>query len=201
MRRLVHLWRQASTRDRRALALGGAITLAAWMAVRGGPWIAGEIGLMHERARAAQRGLASARATLDQEPLLRDSLATRAQRLVRWAPRLFAGGTASEAHADLSGWLTGLAAARHVRLGRLDVGGDSSASVFTQLTVRVEAEGDVRGIVGWLAALEGGEKLVRVTALRVSAPAATDPAARTERLRVEVTLLGWAATGRSGEGT
>ncbi len=201
MTRLLRIWRQAAVRDRRAVLLGVCLLAAAWLTLRGVPWTVSRTGLLRERAAVSTRTLAAARATLAQEPLLRDSLATRAERLVRWAPRLFAGGTTSEAHADLSAWLSSLALAQHVRLGRLDVGGDSSASVFTRLTVRVEAEGDVRGVAGWLAALEGGEKVLRVASLRVNASDAANTALRSERLRVEVTLVGWAATTHPGAGS
>ena len=201
MTRVLRIWRQASTRDRRAVLLGAALLAGAWLALRGVPWAIGRAAPLRERAEVSTRTLASARGTLTAQGLLRDSLAARAGRLVAWAPRLFAGATASEAHAGLSAWLTGLATSRHVRLGRLDVGGDSSASVFTRLTVRVEAEGDVRGVVGWLAALEGGEKVLRVASLRVSAPDAANTALRSERLRVEVTLVGWAATTHPGAGS
>lgn len=201
MMRLLRLWRRASVRDRRAVLLGASLLATAWLGLRGVPWILGRAALLRERAAASTRTLAAARATLAQEPLLRDSLAARAERLVRWAPRLFAGATAAEAHADLSAWLSGLATARQVRVARLDVGGDSSVSVFTRLTVRVEAEGDVRGVTGWLAALEGGEKLVRIAALRVSAPDAANPDARAERLHVEATIIGWAATAHPEAGS
>jgi hypothetical protein len=183
------------------MLLGVGLLATAWLGLRGVPWVLRRAELLRERAAVSTRTLAAARATLAQEPLLRDSLAARAERLVRWAPRLFAGATAAEAHADLSAWLSGLATARHVRLGRLDVGGDSAASVFTRLTVRVEAEGDMRGVTGWLAALEGGEKLVRVASLRVTAPDAANPETRAERLHVEVTIIGWAATARPGAGS
>jgi len=192
--RLVRIWRGAAARDRRAVLLGGVLLVTAWVALRGVPKAMAGLTDLRERAAVAQFTLASARATLAQEPLLRDSLGARAQRLVAWAPRLVASGTTSEAHADLSAWLTALATTRRVRLNRLDVGGDSSVSVFTRLSVRVEAEGDLRGITGWLAALEGGQKLVRVTSLRLSAPDAADPATRVERLRLEITLVAWAAT-------
>jgi len=199
MTRLGRIWRAAAARDRRAVLLGVAVLAAAWLALRGVPWAASALAQLRERATVAQLALSAARATLAEEPVLRDSLGGRAQRLVRWAPRLFAGGTASEAHADLSAWLTGLATARRVRLERLDIGGDSGVSVFTRLTVRVEVEGDVRGITGWLAALEGGEQLVRVTSLRISAPDAANPGVRSERLHVEITLVAWAATTRPEE--
>jgi len=194
MTRLLRTWRSAGARDRRAVLLGGVVLVVAWLLMRGVPWAVRHAAGLRARAGAAALALTSARVTLDQQPLLKDSLGARAQRLVTWAPRFFAGGTASEAHADLGAWLTSVAATRRVRLNRLDVGGDSAVSVFTRLTVRVEAEGDLRGITGWLAALEGGQKLVRVTSLRLSAPDAADPAARRERLRVEVTLVAWAAT-------
>jgi hypothetical protein len=201
MTRVARLWRAAAPRDRRAVLLGGALLLAAWLALRGVPWTLSRLTLLRARAAVATQTLANARATLAQEPQFRDSLGARAQRLVRWAPRLFAGGTPSEARADVGAWLTAEATRRRVRLTRLDIGGDSAVSVFTRLTVRVEVEGDVRGLTGWLAALDGGGKLVRVTGLRLSAPDAATPDTRSERLRAEITLVAWAATTRPDAGS
>jgi hypothetical protein len=194
MNRLVAAWRRASPRDRRAVTLGLGLALAAWLALRVVPWAVRRAGTWQERAAAVQRGLVAAQEAIALVPLARDSLAARGQHLVAWAPRLFAGASTSEAQADLAAWVSGLAAQRRVRIVRQDVGRDSTASVFTRLTLRVEAEGDLRGVAGWLAALESGERLVRVSTLRLDAPDAATAAARTERLRVEVVLTAWAAS-------
>jgi len=198
MMSLAPAWRQASARDRRAVALGLVVVAAAFVVLRIVPWTVGRTRELSDRARGAQAALTSAQAVLAETPAARESLAARAQRLVGWAPRLFGGNSSGEAQADFATWVTGLAVQRQVRVLRQDVGRDSTASLFTQLTLHIEAEGDVRGVTAWLGALESGQRLVQVRALRLDAPEAANPDARRERLHVEVVLVGWAMERRKG---
>jgi hypothetical protein len=146
-----------------------------------------------ERRAAARIALARAREALAMEPVARESLAVRAGRLVAWAPRLFGGTTASEAAAELSSFIIGTAAVRHVRVVRQDARPDSSASVFIRLTLRLEVESDVEGLAAWIAALEESPRLIEVQALSISAPDPAASAAQPERLHAELVLVGWGA--------
>jgi len=182
-----------TSRDRRAIALGLALTGAAWLGLKGLPRLKAAANRVSERRAAAALALARARETLALEPLARESLGVRAARLVAWAPRLFSGTTPNEAAADLSSFATGTASLRRVRIIRQDARPDSSASVFTRLALRVEAEGDIEGITGWIAGLEESPRLIEVQALAITAPEPAAPTAQPERLHVELVLVGWGA--------
>lgn len=186
------IMRRTSPRERRTIFIALAIALAAWLALRGIPWSLRAVGTVTEREVLARQAQGRTQALLAAEPLMRDSLAARAQRLVALAPRLFGGASASEATAEFSGLLSGIADRRRVRILRVDAQQATPVSVFHRLQIRIEAEGDMAGISSLLADIEGGEKLMSITTLQIQAlePAATD--AQPERLRLSATIEGWA---------
>lgn len=182
-------------RERRTIVLGLCAVAAAWGALRGVPHArAAGLGL-RERRVVASVALSRAKEALALEPLARESLGVRAARLVAWAPRLFGGTTPSEAAAELSSLVSGTASLHHVRIIRQDARPDSSASIFVRLTLRLEAEGDVEGVMSWVAALEESPRLVEVQSLNISAPDPATSAAQPERLHAELVLVGWGAVG------
>lgn len=184
-------------REGRALALGvGVVVLG--LLVRTGPRAVAVLRGMQARSDAAGTELARGRALLESQSILRDSLAARAGRLVALAPLFIAGATSSDANAELAG-LVGAAAARHrVRITRQEARPETVAGPFTSIALRVEAELDVRGLAGWLAELEEGQRLLSVHDLSIAAPEPTAPATRAERLRAEFTVVGLSARALGG---
>ncbi len=190
MKRLRGLWAGMPRRDRRALVLGLAIVAVALAVVRIVPGLVRTAAVLRERAATARSAVQSAREAIAAGPTMRESLAVRGQRLAGWAPRLLGGSSTAEAQAELAAWLSGSAAVHNVRVLRQDVGADSSVSLFQRLTQRVEAEGDISGVVGWLGAIESDQRLAQVASMRVNA---LDPAASgAERLHVELVIHAWA---------
>jgi hypothetical protein len=182
-----------SPRERRTIAIGLGVMGLAFAGLRLVPRVWASARDLQGRAAAERTALVRARDALRLEPVVRESLGVRAQRLVAAAPRLFGGATPSEAAAELASLVTGLAATHRVRIARQDARPDSTVSVFTRLTLRLEAEGDAQGIAGWIASLEEGAKLIEVRSLVLSAVDPAAPAAQPERLRAEVVIVGWAA--------
>jgi len=180
-------------RERRAIVLGLSAIALTWGALRGVPKARAAAHALGERRAAAEIALIRAREALALEPVARESLGVRAARLVAWAPRLFGGATASEAAAELSSFVTGAAAVRRVRVIRQDARPDSSASLFVRLTLRLEAEGDVEGLAGWIASLEESPRLIEVQSLGISAPEPGASPGQAERLHAELVLVGWGA--------
>ncbi len=199
MTRLLAWWRGLGARERRILALGLALMASAWLILRGAPATWHALEARHERVVQTEIALARARAALLAVPVARESLAVRAQRLVAYAPRLFAGATAAEAGAELSGWVGGQATLRRVRIVRENVDADSAVPPFRRLTLRLEAEGDVVGLAAWLADLEHGPKLLALEELAITAPEPGAAPAQAERLRAELVLVGWNATLARGD--
>jgi hypothetical protein len=198
MRRLIALPKNVTGRERLAIGLGVGIVVALWCAARVVPYVWRSAQERRERIETAVLALARAREALVAEPAARESLGARASRLVGHAPRLFAGTTPAEAQAELSGYVAGLAAMRGVRLVSQDARTDSAASLFTSVTLRTEAEGDITGIAGWLAALEEGDRLLDVRTLAITAPEPAAAPGQPERLRVQATISAWSAERRRG---
>lgn len=191
------LMARISPRERRTILLGASIALGAWLALKGVPAAARHVAGLRERSTAASLSLEQARRIIETAPAARESLTVRARELVSLAPRLLAGGTSAEASAELAALVGGIAAVRRVRIIQQDARPDSSASVFTRVTLRLSAEGDVAGIAGMVADLEEGVKLLRVRSIAISAPEPASPATQPERLRADLVVEGWA--GRRSE--
>ena len=151
-----------SARDKKAIAIGLVLLAAARLGLRGIPLLLHQRADLEARALLARIAVERGREALDAHPQVRESLAVRVGRLVALAPRLLDGSSPAEASASLSGLVGGAASLRRVRIVRQESRPDSSASLFDRVLLRVEAEGDIAGISGWIADLEEGDKLVRV---------------------------------------
>lgn len=179
-------------RDRRALFLGGAVTVGAFALLRVLPWTARSALAAESTLRERAVLLARARASLADASSLRDSAAALGVALVGLAPKILSGGTAAEATADLSGRVNLAVAGHQAKLDRVDPLPDSArAGRLRRATLRVAFECDVRGLAGVLQALEFGKAALAVRELHV---AAVDPSSRDlspEVLRVDLTVTGW----------
>jgi type II secretion system (T2SS) protein M len=189
-----------TARDRKALRVGGAVALAAFLLLRILPWgargTARALGDLRQRAGL----LAHARAELAGAAELRDSGAVLSRALVALAPRLLSGATAAEAAADLSGRLNLAAGRNQAKVERLDPVPDSAAAGrLRRARLHAAIETDVRGLVAFLRSVELGDAALTVMDLRVVAP---DPTAERgpEILEVEVTVSGWYLEGAGGGG-
>jgi len=195
-------------RDRRALFVGGAVTVGAVVLLRVLPWtvrsaLAAEATL-HERAVLLGR----ARANLAGAADLRDSAAALGRALVGLAPKILSGGTATEAIADLSGRVNLVVSGHQAKLERADPVPDSArAGRLRRATVRAAFESDIRGLAGVLQALEFGKAALAVRELHVVALDPGSPDRSPEVLRVELMVAGWylqprdAGSGKREEGT
>lgn len=171
-------------RDRRALRIGGWIVLPVLLAtlvVRplGSAWVNRRAALEQDRALLARELRLVADAPRDLDLLRAERRALDAS-----APRLFGGAEAVSASAELARYV-----AREASRSKLDLeqaetettldpaaplpnGGAEAPATGTgqSLRVSIRARGDVEGIVGFLRALEEGDRLVRVEQIAISAP-------------------------------
>lgn len=181
-----------TSRDRRALLVGGAVVVAAVMLLRVLPWgvrrAVAATGELRERATL----LAHARRELARASLLSDSAAWITQALVGLAPKLLSGTSAAEAGADLSAQLNLFASRNAAKLERLDVLPDSiRAGRLGRARAHVALETDVRGLVGFLRAVAAGGAALAVRELRIVAPDPGSSERAPEILKVEATVEGW----------
>ena len=185
-----HRWSSLHPGDRRAVAIGGALLLASLLTVYGlMPYL--------RSLDAAKAALAMERNLLQRETaLLAQSRGFEVRfsaaelTLMEEAPRLF-GGDAIVATAALATHVVRTAAASRVVVRRAE----PSEAVFDEgllaLRVSVSAVSDFEGLLGFIHALERGDKLVRVEALSITT---SRRIAGTRQEAVDEEVLGLVAT-------
>lgn len=178
-------------RERRALARGAAVVLAAVLLLRVIP--AGVRGATAARERAADRlsALTRSQDLVRQMPVLRDSLATTLAGVVALAPRLLGGRTRAEASATLAALVSLQAGRSDLKVLRLAPTADASGGILQPVSVQAELEGDAAGLTAFLAAVERGHPLLSVLTLAITSPEAVPRPGSAEALRIEVEVCGW----------
>jgi type II secretion system (T2SS) protein M len=172
--------------------VGGSVVAGAVLLLRVAPWA-------FKTAEAATAGLqertvmlAHARSDLADASLLRDSAGVLTRAVVSLAPKLLSGDTPVEALADLSGRLTIAASRNQVKLERTDQLSDSTASGrLRRVHVRAALESDIRGVMGFLRAIELGDAVLSIEDVRILAADPGSSEQTPEILHVEVTVTGW----------
>ncbi len=178
-------------RDGRALLRGAAAIALVLAATRGIPawldWQRESRGADEETRNA----LARDRALVMNEAAVRESTIARGRRLIALAPSILSGDSPGNAGATLAGVLSGAAALSGVRLGSVQLRGDSlSRTAFTRIGARMDATGDIRGVIAMLSAIESGPTLLSVRSLSISQPDLTAGDDRVEALHVELEVEG-----------
>jgi len=178
-------------RDRRALARGATVLIAAVLLLRVVP--AGVRVVGSARDRTTDRLLAQARAEtlVRQMPALRDSLVTALAGVVSLAPQLLDGRTRAEASATLSALLSLQAGRSGLKVLRVAPTGDSSRGILQPVAVQAEFEGDAAGLTAFLATVERGNPLLSVVTLAITSPEVVTRSGAAEALHIEVEVRGW----------
>jgi hypothetical protein len=185
-----------SPRDRRALMLGAAILGPALFYIWGvKPYVAA-LADSRERLAVERETLARERAAVSmarRNPELQH-VADSAMRVT--TPRLFAGRDDVMASAELASYLGDVARAHHVWLQDASTRPAATADGGVRtLHVEIRAESDLRGILEFLQALEGGGKLVRVDRLDISRQPSRSDENGAETLALSATVAGFAIPG------
>jgi hypothetical protein len=181
-------------RDRRVLAVGGLIVLAA-LVLR-----AGSAGVAHARAaleQARERTALAARAQVlvAEGPVRQARLRERARAMVDLAPALVGGSSAPEAAAALAGELNAAAARHRVAVSRLDPLAGTATGAVVPVDVRIQAESDLAGVYGLVREIEAGPLLLAWVELAISGQEADGTV---ERLRLDGTVRGWMVARAAG---
>jgi type II secretion system (T2SS) protein M len=179
-------------RDRRALVWGASVVVGALLLLRVIPWGVRSARAAHIELAERSALLARARDEVARQGTLQDSVAAVTGQVVALAPKILAGNTSAEAAADLAGRLNLAASRSGTKLERVDPLTDTTtdAGRLRRVSARVTLEGDIGGITRFLRSIEGGEAVLTISQLRLTAP---DPASSDrvpERLRLEATVGG-----------
>jgi len=183
-----------TTRERRAVWLGGAIIVAALL-VRGVPTAARAVEERLEATRALVARSAQERRLVTEAPARQVLMRERVRALVDLAPALLGTEGVAEGAATLTGELNVLAMRHRVTLQQLNPQPDSAMGPFVAVTVRFQAETDLAGLTGFLADVEAGPRLLSLTDLAITVADATGP---TERVRVDGAVRGFVLPRRTG---
>ena len=182
---------RVAARDRRALLIGALGVLAVLALSRGVPMYAGWLEESIAERREAQAEVAHGRALISHADAARESTIVRGRRLIGAAPAILIGETVNAAGATLAGILSGAAAQSGVKLGTVQLRSDSlSHGAFTRVGARVDATGDIRGVMQMLALLETGPTLLRVRSFGIAQSDVSAGDDRTEALHVEIETEG-----------
>lgn len=176
-----------TSRDRKALLLGGGTVALAILVLRVVPWAIRGVAHLRDQAGERQATAARAAAMIAGGAATRDSLSLILAAIVALAPDLVEGRSTAEAQASLSGLVSLLANRNSLKVLRVDALPDSTLGVFSRVGVHAELEGDATGLAGMLRSLETGQPLLSVPTLALTAP---DPASRAEALHIEVDVTG-----------
>ena len=175
-------------RERRAVIWGATILGLAFLGTRILPAAVRHVRHKREEAIVQQTTLARARAVLDEQLRVRDSLGKTLGTLIALAPKFIEGRSAAEAQASLSSLVTLEAGRQGLRLVRIDPLPDSALGLFSRVALRAELEGDIRGLTRVLGQLESGDPVLSVMSLAVQT---SNPAAESEQLRIEMSIGGY----------
>ncbi len=185
------------TRRERRVVQAGALCIAVLLLVRGAPaawaWrqeLAADVAVRAEllsRMRQAVERLPSLEANAGQ---LRGQLSSL-------APQLLEGETPSSAAAALSLRLNSVADRHLVRIIAEESLADSTVDGQLQsVRMRVNVEGDARGVLGTIAALASEPPVTEILALSIEAIDPASPPGVPEVLRGEVLVRGWYIRGQ-----
>lgn len=182
-----------TAKDRRALLLGAAIAGTAALLLRAAPWGAHRFGELRRTTSEREATLARARSILANRLAVRDSFEHVVAGIVGLAPHVLDGRTGVDAQASLSG-LVSVAAGRHaVRLLRVDPVADTESALgaFGRVTVHIEIESDLAGLLKLIRALETADPVLTVTSFNISAPSQSTAMKSAEALRSEMNVAGY----------
>ena len=188
-----------AARDRRAVGLGTGAVLLVLALSRGVPAYAGWRREIDDERQEARNELDRDRMLVARAGAVRESTITRGRRLIAVAPAILRGETVNAAGATLAGLLSGAAAQSGVKLGAVQLRADSlSRGAFTPIGARVDATGDIRGVIQMLSLIESGPTLLRVRSLGITQPDVTSGDDRVEALHVELEVEGLMLNPRKG---
>ena len=154
-------------RDRRALTLGALLVVPAvvfQLAVKPYLHALADVGA---RVQREQDLLGREQALLAEVKSYPVRLQRVEGKLLREAPRLFAGPDHVAASAALSNYVSGKAATSRVFVQRSETQSPSAGDGVAGLGVDLNAVGDLEGILAFLQGLESGPKLVTVNRLAI----------------------------------
>lgn len=184
--------RPRAGRTRRAVVIGATVVATAWLGLRAVPAMTSRVGAASALLQTRRALLYRVTEELTSLDALEDTTTTLRSAVVALAPLILSGPSPAEATADLVGRITHATDRSQVKLTGADPMVDSAmAGGLRRVGVRVTVEGDIRGVIETLRALEADPGALLLDDLRVLALEPTSEEGRPEVLRAELTVRGW----------
>lgn len=190
------MFRRLSRRERLVVSVGAIVSFVAILGTyvvipQGRRWSAREEMITSRAGQLArlQRVLADSSEVRGDLEVLRDLREA-------WQRRLLVGQTVAVAASDLQLRLNAYVTDAGMELQRVDaIGQGTDGGVIRHIPAQITVRGDIRGLVALLSVLHGGDALLAVENLRVSAAAARP--GEPESLTAAIGLHGYASAGEA----
>ena len=179
-----------STRDRRTIIIGACVVGALLGLGRGVPSMMRWQSTQIAEAAEVARDIAEARGGERVMPAIRDTLRSYVARMKTLDSSILSGPSPSAVAVQLASEVENLADESAVKIGAMQLQADSAGvGALVHVGVRVTAIADVFGLLAFMRAIDGGERMLLVRELVVTQP---EPAAlpnKAESLRIELTVV------------
>jgi hypothetical protein len=126
-------------------------------------------------------------------PALRDTARSYVARMGALDSSILSASSPSAAAVRLASEVEDVADESSVKIGAIQLQADSAGvGALVTVGVRVTAIADVFGLLAFMRAIEGGERMLVVRELVVTQPEPAAPENKAETLRIELTIVGLA---------
>jgi len=180
------------TRDRRTLAAGLLVVVCLVTVFRGIPAWRRWDRATREEALALANTLRTVRAAIADEARQAREQEQRQTHLLAYAPWMIGGNGASAAAATVASRLNGVARSNHAEMGSARLLPDSTTAdePFEPVRIAGTLHADVRGLSGFLGAVQRGPPLLAIRALAIEQPDPGRGDESPERLQISFVLEG-----------
>ena len=177
-------------RDRRALLIGGALVLLV-IVIRTVPFAISASRATAARAQSASDRLEFSRRLILSSASMESTLVGMEEALARADAELLGAGSPARVAAELSAQLTQSARSAGLAVLSASATGDSTTGpVLVRPRVRLEALGDISGVMQFLLLLETGRGLLHIVEIAVTQPDPASPNERPEQLQLSILVEG-----------
>jgi hypothetical protein len=183
-------------RDRRALLAGVSLILGALLLLRILPGAVRAAWALDLRVEQQRQLLTRVESDLHGGTVLEDSASKVLDRFRDLPIHILPGNSDAEAAAELARRIEVATARAGSRMTEATPIADTTrVARLHRVSLRVAVEGDLRGLIQTLRALEGDSVVITVNALRIVASDAAASDDQPEALRAEVLIRGWYVAG------
>jgi hypothetical protein len=179
-----------STRDRRALLLGGSALALATVGLRGLPALLGWTTSERVQLQRIEFAIEDARREAAALPWMRDSAIVRRMRARALDPLFLRGASPSLAAAYLANELSDDAKASDLQMAALQADPSDSTQSIQYVRARASVSGDLKAVMRFIARVEAGPPMLAVREVSLSARDGQASAQHPEVIHADIVIEG-----------